>query len=90
MNNKNTASHNLQVKCAKGSKSKSSKSTKKQKESLFCISKCKLKGKESDSMIRCCGCNKWFHHVCVDENPSETGIWNCDSCSATSSVILSL
>ena len=55
-----------------------------------CIDDCKLKGKETKEMLRCCGCNKWFHYPCVEEDPKQPGIWNCSTCSQQSSAILTL
>ena len=67
-----------------------SNSTKTSKQRAQCVEKCKNKGKDSQDMIRCCLCNVWFHCVCVGEDPTTTGVWNCDECRQTSSILHTL
>ena len=55
-----------------------------------CIESCKLKGKNTSEMLRCCGCNKWHHYSCVGEDLSHVGSWNCARCANQSKAILSI
>ena len=69
--------------------SKHKKSTKSDENVLYCAESCVHDRKETQEMLRCCSCNKWFHFSCVGET-DKTGIWNCSICSNTGQAILSL
>jgi hypothetical protein len=52
------------------------------KRNKHCVQNgCKHDGKAADDMIRCVLCTVWFHHTCVDIDPSTPdGVWSCPSC----------
>ena len=42
---------------------------------------CKHKRKDANEMLRCALCCNWFHHICVDLDPSiPDGVWTCPTC----------
>ena len=71
-------------------KNKKAKPKHAKKDKKHCVDACKFKGKYTTEMLRCCGCNMWFHHSCVGEDSNQVGIWNCDICSNTGVTVQSL
>ena len=61
-------------------------------DKIFCISNCKLGGKDKDNMVCCCTCNNWFHIECINKSGTEpvNNIWNCCDCKRMPQVIMRL